>query len=336
MRKRRPLRTLLQLFLGVALVALMTVGFKAGVKKMTRPHRVGWDIIGPSTEISALALQGDVIWAGGKKGLMCVNRTSAQTEPLPQGAPLMAYIKDLLVDRQGDLWIAHQDGVTRLQNGGRWEPLNMVRTKLAGPAFALLEDRSGILWIGGEKGLVRYDGRSFELFDLPEKVAQAKVDVLFQDNSGTYWFGSSSATHGMLLKYVSGHFQAYSTQNGLIHNSVNCVMQDSKGWLWFGLGFGSHGGVSFCENGQWRTYTKADGLAGDKVRSLYEDSQGRFWFGSEYDGVAVLSGTHWKILTPKDGLAGWEVKEIIEDQDGIFWLGTEKGLNRIDAGDGTI
>ncbi len=321
-----------QLLTGILVVLIVTLAFQAAVRRLTYDLRPGWEIIRPPHEVSALVFQGDRIWAGGKEGLTVFDRLSAGPVSPPSGAPPMVFVRDLLVDAAGTLWIAHQDGLTRLREG-RWETLEALQQVLPGPALALMEDRTGLLWIGGEKGVVHFDGRSFERFPFPDKNGLVSVDVLFQDRTDTLWFGSSSPTHGGLLSYGAGHWQAYSTQNGLVHNSVNCITQDSRGRLWFGLGFGSRGGACFLKNGAWKTWTKADGLAGEKVRSIYEDRSGRLWFGSEYDGIAVLDGKNRQIFSPKDGLAGWEVKEMIEDEGGVYWLGTDEGLSRITTGD---
>lgn len=330
MTSLRRMPVIFQLLLGVFLVVLVTLTFQVAVKKLTYDIRPGWEVIRPPHEVSALAAQGDRIWAGGKGGLMAFERVTARPISPPEGAPPMVFVWDLLIDAAGTLWVAHQDGLTRLREG-RWETLEALQKVLPGPARALLEDRSGTLWIGGEKGVARFDGRSFERLPFPDKKALVSVDVLCQDRTGVYWFGSSSPTHGGLLRYGAGQWQAYSTRNGLVHNSVNCITPDSKGRLWFGLGFGSRGGACFLENGEWKTWTREDGLAGEKVRSIFEDRSGRLWFGSEYDGIAVLDGTEWRIFSPRDGLAGWEVKEMIEDEGGVYWLGTDKGLSRITA-----
>jgi len=63
---------------------------------------------------------------------------------------------------------------------------------------------------------------------------------------------------------------------------------------------------------------------------LFLDEHSTIWVGSEYNGIAYLSGDRWIILTPDDGLAGLEVKAMLQDSRSNLWLGTENGLTRID------
>src|SRR5207248_380789 len=79
----------------------------------------GWMLIRPPHEVSALALQGDVVWAGGEDGLVAIDRLTGRLQTLPPGAPRLRAVKDLLVDRAGVLWIAHGHGLTRF-TAGQW------------------------------------------------------------------------------------------------------------------------------------------------------------------------------------------------------------------------
>jgi len=72
-------------------------------------------------------------------------------------------------------------------------------------------------------------------------------------------------------------------------------------------------------------------LAGEKVRSILQDNVGVLWFGSEYDGVALLSGDTWFLLDMTDGISHPEIKTILQDGYGNIWLGTRDGLTRISA-----
>jgi ligand-binding sensor domain-containing protein len=329
MGSRHWWKSITQFLLGVGIV--LGLGL---LIKIVSPSQVkmppGWRVIRPPNEVSALAIQGDVVWAGGKDGLAAIDRRSSQLQKLPEGAPRMRYVKDLLVDRKGNLWIGHHTGLAKCKNG-KWETYPQVEQLINGPILSILEGRDGVLWVGGEKGVVYLDGETFRPFTIPEELKLPSVDVIFQDRSGAMWFGSASPTRGGLLCYYDRQWRGYTINGGLAHHSVNAVIQDRHGALWFGLGFGSRGAASRLKNKAWTSITKENGLAGEKVRSIYEDQDGRMWFGSEYDGIAINSDHHWVVLTPKHGLAGWEVKEMIQDVDGVYWLGTEDGLSRIES-----
>ena len=72
----------------------------------------GWKIIRPPHDVMALAIQGDTIWAGGKEGVIGLDRNSGLVITELTGVPPMTYVRALLVDRQGALWIGHPAGLT--------------------------------------------------------------------------------------------------------------------------------------------------------------------------------------------------------------------------------
>jgi len=321
-RYRSNMIVLLSL-LGAAALLLLA---RLSVPDETMPS--GTAVIRPPGEVSALAVQDGIVWAGGRDGLLAVDRSTLAVSPPPGSPPDLRQVRDLLVDHYGSLWVAHLGGLARFSNGV-WSEESQVDRLLEGPAAALWMDRDGALWIGGEKGVVVMAPGGPRLLTMADGLATPSVDVIFQDRDGVMWFGSSSATHGGLTSLDAGRWRRFFTQDGLAHSSVNAITQDRTGALWFACGFHDRGGASRLKDGQWTTFTRRDGLAGEKVRTIFEDRTGRLWFASEYDGVAIRDGDRWRTLTPAQGLAAWEVKRIVQDQDGVFWLGTLDGLSRI-------
>ncbi len=321
--KDRPNAILGLVLLGMALLAVLA---RLSVPETKMPE--GWVVIRPPVEISDLAVQGGVLWAGGRDGLVSVDRATYQVSPPPGQAPDFRYVKGLLVDRRDALWVAHAEGVSRY-DGRDWSSVPEANDLLGGPATALWEDRQGTIWVGGEKGVVKLAPGRPRLLTVSDGLAAPSVDVIFEDREGTMWFGSASPTHGGLASFDGTAWRSYSTREGLAHNSINAIIQDRTGALWLACGFHDRGGASRLADGVWTSLYRKDGLAGEKVRSIFEDREGRLWFGSEYDGVAIYDGAKWRILTPVEGLASWEVKKIVQDPEGVFWLGTLDGLSRI-------
>ncbi len=320
--RRRPNAVFGLVILGVALVVLLA---RLSVPVERPPE--GWSVIRPPAEVSALAVQGDVLWAGGRDGLVAVDRATSRVDPPPDGAPDLRYVKDLLVDADGGLWVAHAAGVSRYARGA-WSGVPEADSLLSGAALSLWQDRDGAIWVGGEKGVARIGKDGARLFTEADGLAAPSVDVIFQDRDGVMWFGAAPATRGGLTSFDGARWRRYFTGDGLAHNSVNAIIQDRAGALWFATGFHDRGGASRLAGGVWTTLTRAEGLAGEKVRTVYEDRDGRLLFASEYDGVAVYDGQRWRVLTPSHGLADWEVKRIIQDPDGVYWLGTLDGITR--------
>jgi iron(III) transport system substrate-binding protein len=319
--------------LTVATLVVAAVVFAAYRACRTFPLATGWTIVRPPHSTAALAIQGNTVWVGGDNDLVAIDRRTSTVMPARAGQPAFVDIRDLLVSRDGALWIAHRAGLTRFADG-RWRTLGPADGFPAGPSLALCEDRRGGIWIGGEGRLVRYDGQAPPTIFAGDRLPIAQVDTIFEDRHGAIWVGSASPVAGGLACLDRGKWRTYSTRDGLVHNSINQITQDRDGGLWVAAGFASRGGASRLLDGRWTKVTHQDGLAGEKVRSIFEDRNGRLWFGSEYDGLAVRDRNRWSVSTPKTGLAGWEVRDIVQDPEGAVWLATENGVNRVAQLDG--
>lgn len=315
---------------GLTVGVLATTGLAVLVLQGFRgaPMPAGWTTVRPPYNTTALAVQGGIVWVGGEDGVVAIDRKTAAPRRPSDGQPSLRGVRDLLVTRRGDLWIAHATGVTRYADD-QWRTFGPSSTFPSGPCFALCEDRAGSLWIGRQGGLIRRRSGEFEIISSREGLPLADVETIFEDRAGDIWVGSASPVHGGLARFDGRAWRTHSTRDGLVHNSVNQITQDREGAVWIATGFASRGGANRVANGRWTSVTRRDGLAGEKVRSIFEDSSGRLWFGSEYDGVAVRSATQWAVFTPRNGLAGWEVRDITQDSDGAVWLATENGVTRI-------
>ena len=326
----RFLIAIVQLCAGISLVLFIVflIGkVSASYEKQNLPK--GWQLIRPPQDIMALTIIGDNIWAGGKEGIFCIDRKSGEQKQLPLQAASIRYVKALLYDKQGVLWIAYDSGIYRLING-IWDNLTVSDGSFPAAARALLEDHTGTIWIGTDKGLYIYQDTKISNVDVPIELGMMELDVLYEDTNNVIWFGCSSPVRGGLFSFDGSSWKSHSQKDGLAHASVNAIAEDSSGSLWVGTGFANRGGACCLIKGIWKCWTKVDGLAGEKVRSVYQTREGELLFGSEYDGLSVYTGGKWMVLNVGDGLAGKEVKAIAQDKNGVLWLGTNNGLNRIE------
>ncbi len=327
---RGPLVVVGQMVLGMALVALSAHFFIAWLSSERVAHLpAGRSILRPPQDVQCLALVNNTIWAGGKDGLF-IFATNGSALPVPEPLRDLHFVAALLSEKDGGVWIAHEDGVSHWQR-----PVVRHYSVQAGAfpsrGLSVLRDRDGALWAGAERVLTRLDGSRFETVAIPESFALTEAAVLYQDRAGTLWIGDSSPRSPGLIRRDAQGFHLLSRREGLPHASINTIMeQGSNSDLWVGTGFAGSGGAVAISNGSLRAIGRQHGLAGDKVRTIFEDSRGRLWFGSEYDGVAVFGDTRLAVIGEGDGLAGPEVKAIVEYPANTFWLGTNGGLTRIE------
>jgi iron(III) transport system substrate-binding protein len=287
----------------------------------------GWMRIQPAYDAAALALRDNIVWAGGIEGLHAIDRRSGKLLDSP-GKPDFRIVRDLLVDRNGVLWVAHDRGIARLVDRS-WLRYSTGDGLPTGEALAVREMRTGEILIGAEGGICRWTASGFQILARSEDLGVGGIDGFLEDRDGSLWANSAHPSRGGLLRLAQGKWENLAAAGRLPHTCVTSLLQDPDGTLWIGTGYGRSGGLGIFSAGRWRQMTRADGLAGERVRSIFLDSKGRHWFGSEFDGIAVTDGANWRVLTPKDGLSGWEVQEMIEDPEGHLWLGTENGVTRI-------
>ena len=95
-------------------------------------------------------------------------------------------VVDLLLDRNGNLWIATLSGLScfdgKVFHNFTTEdglPSNRIR--------CLLEDQRGHIWIGTDGGVTHYDGQLFQTINSPHI---GPVRKIFEDRDGNFWFGT--------------------------------------------------------------------------------------------------------------------------------------------------
>ena len=324
------LRLLLLLILTSALLFMVVQLAYENMEPVQKEMPEGWKIIRPPHDVMALAIQGDTIWAGGKEGVIGLDRNSGQVITELTGVPPMTYVRALLVDRQGALWIGHPAGLTyfdgnTLQTFYTEDGLPDIRVN------ALMQDHQDRIWVGTWGGAAVLENGDWHTLTEADGLADDMVNVMLEDKNGGMWFGSYVAPSGGLSYFNDGKWQLFTTLNGLPHNNINTLSEDSNGNIWVGTGLYERGGaVKLVNNGTaWtigQVLDKKDGLAGNKVRSFLQDSEGVMWFGSEYDGVARLEAGEWQVLTEKNGLSNPEIKYLLQDDDGNLWIGTRDGI----------
>lgn len=318
----------LQVSLGVFLVFLIIHFGLQLLSKYRMSHLpAGWKIMRPPTDISALLVQNDIVWCGGKEGLALFNRRTGTLIPLPKNSPRFGFVRALLYDQRGNVWVGHDFGLARYAQNG-WTIISPSSMLTLEPVLSLCETRNGDIWVGGQGLVMCYGKAGWREISLPKTPRLASIDVIFEDRAGAIWLGCSGLTGG-LLRYAEKRWQAFGIADGLPHPAVDMLMQDNAGTIWVATGLANRGGLATFAQGRWRAAPLPSYFAGVKIRSIFQDRKKRYWIGSEYDGIAVRNEQRWRRLTQHDGLAGNEIKVVVEDCDGQFWLGSNTGLTCI-------
>ena len=192
----------------------------------------------------------------------------------------------LLVDHNGTLWAATNDGLDRFDPATG--TFTTYRAGLQGvhPSYLeLVEDRKGILWLGTDSsGLLSFEPQTgqFTMYQHDEErqgtLSNPRVNSVHFDRSGTMWIGTQEGLNR--FDATTGTFTTYSQREGLPGNVVGCVLEDGRGDLWMST---DNGVARFDPRAKtFRTYSTADGLPGPDLTgwgACFKSASGEMFFG---------------------------------------------------------
>ena len=250
----------------------------------------------PSGNILSLAMGADgSLWAGSQQmGLLRLAKGAStwQVWGLEQGMPGLQ-CRNLLVARNGDVWVGTTDGVARLPVGGKkFDTYSAADgTPMRNSAEALVEDQQGNIWIASGAGLWLWRNGS-------------KVIV--------------SAQHDA------------KRESSLASNDVRGVLVDKKNRVWVGTPQGLDKLLRWDDKQAEFAHIHAEMSSGmEPGENLLQDQQGRIWSDSfVYDPKQNRS----IVLTKADGFdlgTPW-LSSYARTQDGLFLYGGTNGVAIID------
>jgi serine/threonine protein kinase/ligand-binding sensor domain-containing protein len=326
----------------------------SAVSEQARPPS-GWTNYGNSNFVFALARQGDTLWAGGECGLVGWDLTDGSHTRIGRADGLASSrINDLLVDEEGDLWIATDAGINR-DNGEAILTYDEADGLDASWIQALFLDGEGGLWAGshgGERGLNYYDGKGWGPPPIPSlPLEDPSVRVLVgNEQEGLFvglegqglahydweaWSILTSAdglpsdavldallTHDALWVSFDVAVVRFDLETGdreiISQADIHAMAQTAGGELWFG---GEWRAVRFDpDTGDWEEFETAPGpIPGWMVTDILEDVDG-LWFGTYGGGVAFYQGGRWETWAVDEKLGGNRIEAIRQDKDGAVWF----------------
>ena len=261
------------------------------------------------------------MWLGTEFGLVRFDGVRAIPWQPPAGEHLPSnYIRDLLVGRDGTLWIGTVKGLASWKND-RLTEYPEVAGSLVGP---LLQDGSGTVWVG-----VQQPGRLCAIQAGTTKCYGfgsfgSAVPALYADRKGNLWVSAETG----LWRWAPGSPEHYPLPGGPVE--AKALIEGDSGSLLMATGTlgstltGSIEGLKQFEAGEFRDY-ELSGIAGRlRPTTLFRSSDGSLWIGT----VQGLLHLHQGNIDEFDGLSGDVVTRIFEDREGNVWIATEDGLDR--------
>lgn len=297
-----------------------------------------------------------------------VTQYSLDVWQLEDGLP-QSSILDIVQTRDGFLWFATYEGVTRF-DGKTFARLTAPQTQPVRDQHILVlaEGGGGELWLGTQNGAHRLDGDDLISVTVDDGLRSNTVQAIQEDRADRVWLGTQAG----LSLWEDGRVTAtYTEADGLAHADVRALLEDRRGRLWIGtqkglsasrgdgfetveaagrslgevvclledlggsLWVGTQGnGLFRFQDGAFSEHTTHEGLASDFVSALFEDRHGNLWVGSQDRGLSRRSSDGgFERFSSEQGLSDDHVRAILEDHEGSLWIGTfSGGLNRLKDG----
>lgn len=261
-------------------------------------------------------------------------------------------IRAIQSDHTGQLWIAHYNGINKLDpNTGKVSRFKMS-SKLPGSSASSLhgiciyEDSKKQIWIGTNEGLWQYNPinnttRQY-LHDAKDvkSLAGNEVNAIVEDKAGNLWIGTDKGLSQLSTdrtSFISYHIDKYSPNPVQSADYINNIGMDGDK-LWLGTGNGlvlfdtkTSQTISFSQD-----LRNIHSLKAPMVRSLWLGKDGIYWFGSPGSGVNkydknlnLFNHIQSQAFDPV-GLNSPIVNAFAEAPDGKVFVGTEGGLSLYD------
>lgn len=177
----------------------------------------------------------------------------------------------------------------------------------------IVQDEQGYLWIASWEGPIRFNGRTFTVFDnrteteLPDN---GMLDVSIDPTSNDVLFAGA---RGGLSRYDGENWQALPAEPPRIHD---VLIDDKENW-WFATF--NKGLIKRNASGERRPFNKNDGLPGQSVHVLLQSSQGVIWAGTN-NGLAVYDAGQDRFNLITD-IPGRTVLTLLETNSGQLLVG---------------
>ncbi len=276
---------------------------------------------------------------------------------------------DLLEDREGTLWFAHNGGLSKLHSDWRAFSAHTARriggTTPALPdpnAFAVLPSpsrgASGGLWVGTSEGVVLLrEGRRVAHLSIDDGLPSSSVYALALETDRRVWIGTleglacltfggplpPDATAPPRSVRVAGG-SATLTVHGLrtIYQVAVLGLDSGSPSVWAA---GTHG-LSALDDGRWTHLGPSHGLPPAGAACVAGDTTGHVWVGTKDHGLLrsrdpLLRDGHLPaggppVFEPGPGVGDQPPARAIQalaSGDGSVWAATGAGLFRIDQDD---
>lgn len=266
-------------------------------------------------DVAVLSIEQDSLgrlWIATDFGLYRCHNGETQHYTIEDGLHDMT-IEDLLIDTQGNIWLASESRGLSMFDGQDFKHFNQSNGLNNLSLFKVFEDHEKNIWVGGRNGLTLFNRRlPFEHYEFSEELKQADYFGMIQDSADNYWF----TTYGDgIVQFDGKTMKQYTEKDGLPDNRFFSVIEDHKQHLWFA----SATGVARYNGKKFITYDDK-GLPPCRVFNLIEDRHKNIWLATQEYGAVKFDGQKFEFAGRDLGIPGTMTLTVFEDSKGSIWM----------------
>ena len=227
--------------------------------------KIGWLVLGT---LAAVGLGGGGYWLGARH----VETPSVVPHATASGEQMRNFshfrvgdrnVKAMLAD--GDVvWVGTSGGVIRYDTKTDQHKLYDVGSGLLANGVFHLSKIGGRLAVGtygGGLALMTADGKGWDIYNVPEGLADAFVYSVLQAKNGDIWIATWSGANRVVGGKLDdpAKWETYTVENtggGLPNDWVYALAQRPDGALWMA----TEGGLARFQDGKWKHWKHDDGL----------------------------------------------------------------------------
>ncbi|MYC74806.1 hypothetical protein F4X10_03410 [Candidatus Poribacteria bacterium] len=279
------------------------------------------------------------IWFGTTDGLTRYDGENFQTFTTEDGLARDT-IGLIFEDQRGMLWFA--DGVlSSFLERGKPMDMSWMETPLSELDLTPYNEMSEGMTRRIPKGVSRYDGEKFRIFTTADGLARDTVKDIFEDETGTLWFATSSG-----VSYYDGETFNTITVNGPMSmevlpdwwGQITAIAQDTAGNFWFGSTAGityynsqTTGFRYFAVGLDFAPFQEMGKTATANITDLQFDAKENLWISKDGidkadSGIRRYDGNKLTTFPQSEALPMNSVDNIMKDSSGNLWFTGVKNL----------
>lgn len=263
------------------------LGTQAGIYRADEFGAVQGDVIAAQLSVEDLLEDPDgTLWVATDQGLWRVDASGTVEKVVVPGIDEAAWIRRLIRDREGNLWVGTQLTGLHMAWPDRFRRLDSRDGLVDGAIWSVTEGADGEVLAGAPDGL--YGGGLDGFYTVMDgsQLPHPTVLASLRDEQGGLWIGTADG----LVYLRPGGDKAVTVPGMPARGWIAAIQEDSNGDVLVG---GLYGLFRF-HDGQAKRIQLPGRSGGVGVTGLVRDRHHRWWVGYE-SGFALNDGVDWSV-----------------------------------------